>query len=833
MSEFDGSHTEIDPPSSPSGGDALDDPRVVSIVQEYLAELDLGLAPDRRSYVNRYPELAGAVAQCLDGLELVRAAGPRSASGDPQRVSASEPPPRALGDFQIVRELGRGGMGVVYEAVQLSLSRRVALKVLPFAATFDARQLQRFKNEAQAAALLHHTNIVPIYAVGCERGVHFYAMQLIEGHSLSLLIRQLREQAGLSPNETPAKSGGGPEAAATDPYLGGVVPIGPATNENLRSTAGASLTITARAARGGDNFFQKVARLMLQAAEALEHAHQVGIVHRDIKPANLLVNPFGTLWVADFGLAQFQADASLTRTGDLVGTFRYMSPEQASGQRAAVDHRTDIYSLGATFYELLTLEPVFAGETRHELLYQILHGEPRAPRLINRSIPFELETIVLKALRKAPAERYASAAEFAEDLRRFLDHRPILARRPTTIDRVRKWSRRHPSVVVAGVLLLAVSLIAVSVSNRMIAREQEKTSEALGREKLSNRKLAVEQEKTAAALDREKQRANEAEAMFHQARQAVDVLVEVSEEELADNFFVQNARKRLLQTALLFYQDFIDQRRGDAASQADLAAVEQRVKGILHELEILRRDMQTGLLNNAVVIRELRLAEQQGEQVNKLLATWEQQKEQLRPILESLDDDERRRRFVELAEQRESDLEMVLTYEQLKRLGQLALQAQGVWAFKEPDVVAALELTSEQRAAIRKIERAYFGHGAARNRESHDGPGPRPDRRPPRDHGPHEDGPREDGPRNETPRGGPRRDRGPREGGPGDHRPPPRDDEREDKQAVADVLALLTGEQLARWQKLTGRPVDGLHDGRRGRPPRGRAPMPPPEESGS
>ncbi|MGH7137067.1 MAG: serine/threonine protein kinase, partial [Pirellulales bacterium] len=570
------------------------------------------------------------------------------------------------------------------------------------------------------------------------------------------------------------------------------------------------------------------ARLVSQAAEALDHAHQVGIVHRDIKPANLLVNTVGTLWVADFGLALFQADASLTRTGDLVGTFRYMSPEQASGQRAAVDHRTDIYSLGATFYELLTLEPVFAGETRHELLFQILHGEPKAPRLINRSIPFELETIVLKALRKAPAERYASAAEFAEDLRRFLDHRPILARRPTTIDRVRKWSRRHPSVVVAGILLLAVSLIAVSVSNRMIAREQEKTSEALGREKLGNRQLALEQAKTAEALGREQQRANEAEEMFLQARQAVDVLVEVSEEELADNFFVQHARKRLLQTALVFYQDFIDQRRGDAASQADLAAVEQRVKGILHELEILRRDMQTGLLSNPVVIRELRLDERQGKRVNALLAAWEQQKQQLRPVLESLDDEERRRRFVELAEQRESDLEMVLTYEQLKRLGQLALQAQGVWAFKEPDVVTALELTSEQRSAIRKIEREQFGRGAARRREPDDGPGPRPDRGPPRDHASHEDGPHDEGPR-----GGPRRDRGPREGGARDHRPPPPEDEPNDKQAVADVLALLTSEQLARWQELTGRPVDGLHDGRRGRPPRPRAPLPQTEESGS
>lgn len=166
MSGLDESQLAIDPPSSPVDGEALDDPRVVEIVQEYLAALDFGLTPERKEYESRFPELAPAVAQCLDGLELVRAAAPRSSSTGVARPVVNEPPPRALGDFQIVRELGRGGMGVVYEAMQLSLGRRVALKVLPFAATFDARQLQRFKNEAQAAALLHHTNIVPIYAVG-------------------------------------------------------------------------------------------------------------------------------------------------------------------------------------------------------------------------------------------------------------------------------------------------------------------------------------------------------------------------------------------------------------------------------------------------------------------------------------------------------------------------------------------------------------------------------------------------------------------------------------------------------------------------------------------
>ena len=784
MSGFDSSHTEIDPPSSPEI-DALDDPRVLAVVQEYMSELDQGHHPDRGAYLSRYPELAGAISQCLDGLEMVRAAGPRSSSSAVLgRSPMTEPIPQALGDFQIVRELGRGGMGVVYEAVQLSLARRVALKVLPFAATFDARQLQRFKNEAQAAALLHHTNIVPIHAVGCERGVHFYAMQLIEGHSLAVLIAQLRQQAGLTGvdagKSADRQSGDGGaeryvEIAATDTYLGSppenplkhsALPRPSAPSEQLHSTAVTSLTMTAGSARG-DNYFQKVVRLMIQAADALEHAHQVGIVHRDIKPANLLVDASGALWVADFGLAQFQADASLTRTGDLVGTFRYMSPEQASGQRTTVDHRTDLYSLGATFYELLTLQPVFAGETRHELLYEILHGEPKAPRHINRAIPVELETIVLKLLRKTPAERYASAAELAEDLRRFLDNRPILARRPTAIDRARKWARRHPSIVVATVLLLTVCLVGLAINNRMIAAEQAKTA----------------------------QRANEAEELFRQARQAVDVLVEVSEEELADNLSMAQTRKRMLHTALRFYQDFIDQRRGDAASQADLAAVEQKVKGILRELELLRRGMQTLLLNNRVAIGELRLDNQQSERIAELMRQWDDEWKELRAELDGLDEESRRHRLAIVAERREELLNEVLSPTQVHRLGQLLMQWQGLSAFKEPEVVAALELTGEQRAAIRKIEREHFG-----KRREHG---------PPDVHGPRGDRGRQEGRRAER---GPPPPRGPE--GP---RPP------DDRQAIAQVMELLNQDQVERWHELTGALVEGLH-----KPPFGPPPGPKP-----
>src|SRR5262249_47604015 len=244
-------------------------------------------------------------------------------------------PANPLGDFRIVREVGRGGMGVVYEAVQLSLGRRVALKTLPFAAALDGRQLQRFKNEAQAAAALHHSNIVPVFAVGCERGVHYYAMQLIDGHPLTALIQQARRARA-----------GAPAPPGAD-------------------TARALQLSTLRTSQASE-YFRGAARLVAQAAEALEHAHQMGVIHRDVKPGNLMVDGRGHLWVTDFGLAQLH-DGGLTQTGDLVGTLRYMAPEQAAGQRL-VDHRADVYGLGAPLYELLTLEPLCPAPTRPGLL---------------------------------------------------------------------------------------------------------------------------------------------------------------------------------------------------------------------------------------------------------------------------------------------------------------------------------------------------------------------------------------------------------------------------------------------------------------------------------
>jgi serine/threonine-protein kinase len=407
-------------------------------------------------------------------------------------------------------------MGIVYEAEQVSLGRRVALKLLPMAAAMDPRQIQRFRVEAQAAACLHHPHIVPVHGVGCERGVHYYAMQLIEGRSLAAMIAELRRLDGLDPADGPAAdlaaisttdlaarllsagAAGQPGGAASDaptvalppsasppqaaapllpsplagagptPRSGGEGPKG-RMRVFLKGQKPPAKSPSSASTRTRD-YVRSAARLALQAAEALDHAHARGILHRDIKPANLLLDVEGRLWVTDFGLAQVRGDDRLTLTGDVLGTLRYMSPEQALGRRVVVDGRTDLYSLGVTLYELLTLRPAVDGRDRAEILRRIAEQEPAPLRRLNPSVPADLETIVLKATSKDPASRYASAQELAEDLRNFLEDRPIRARRPGLLERAGKWSRRHRSVVTTAALLLVLGT-SVSLWQAMKAKE--------------------------------------------------------------------------------------------------------------------------------------------------------------------------------------------------------------------------------------------------------------------------------------------------------------------------------------------------------------------------
>jgi hypothetical protein len=439
-----------------------------------------------------------------------------------------------------------------------------------------------------------------------------------------------------------------------------------------------------------------VARLGRQAALALEHAHAVGVVHRDVKPANLLLDPRGNLWVTDFGLAQMAGDAGLTVTGEMLGTLRYASPEQVLARQGLVDHRSDIYSLGATLYELLTLRPAFEGRDRNELVRQIADDEPRPPRSLHPSVPRELETIVLKALGKEPSERYPTAGALADDLQRFLDNRPILARRPTAALRLRKLARRHPSIVGAGAVVLTLLCIGSLLSALLIRGEQERTR--------------AEQRNAEQAYRRERQRALEADARFRLARRCVDEMFRISQEELADRPGLEGLRKRLLGSVLAYYQEFLDQRRDDPEARADLLDAKERVEKILADLAVLRAASQLYLLRQPAVLDALGLSAEQRPRVSEFCSRVGKEWRASLADVGRLSPAERGRRALERARAYEVEVNHLFTPAQRVRLRQIGLQAEGPAAFGEPEVVAQLQLTPEQRDRIRTIEdEAQFG----------------------------------------------------------------------------------------------------------------------------
>ncbi len=691
-----------------------DDPRLVAATKEYLAELEAGRRPNRAEFVARFPGLADGLAPYLDALDMVHGAA-SMASRAPAKPAPDVPPVEPLGDFHIVREIGRGGMGVVYEAVQLSLGRRVALKVLPFAAALDARQLQRFKNEAQAAAQLHHTNIVPVYAVGCERGTHYYAMQLIAGENLADLIGQLRAAdpdatRSLARMQGPTGSYAGPKpGAGFQAALPTTGPELPKPAESPAPEAAAAPTAHVPAAElatqhstRSSRFYQTVARIAVQAADALEHAHQFGVIHRDVKPANLIVDERGNVWVTDFGLAQFHTNQGLTRTGDMMGTLRYMSPEQAGGHHALLDARADVYSLGATLYELLTLRPMFDGTDSQRLLRQILNDEPRPLRALERTVPAELETIVLKAVSKSPSDRYATAREFADDLRRFLDNRPILARPPNLAQRLRKLARRHPSVVISAVVLCVLTAIGSLISLAMIHQAYER-----------ERKANEEERK---AREAESARAEQAENGLKLARQSADEMIEISQQELAGKPFMEEARKRMLMSALDYYRNMIDLSRDDPQATEDLEFAQQHVAQILSDLAVMQGGARLDLLHRDDVKRDLvkngiGLTPEQQDQLHHVDDSLEVRRRR-GPDYFKLGADEREQRQLDEARLKDDALRNILTQEQRQRLEQIALRLKpGLSAFHDPEVAQALNLTAAQKDLLRSVEADSFVPG--------------------------------------------------------------------------------------------------------------------------
>jgi serine/threonine protein kinase/WD40 repeat protein len=491
------------------------DERLGEAIEAYLALAEEGQAPDPEQFSARYPELGDDLREALDGLALVQ-----GLVGDPQGPGHGLESGRRIAGYRIVRELGRGGMGIVYEAVHVGLDRPVALKVLGTHAAPDSSGRRRFLNEARTAAGLHHTHIVPVFDVGQVGGLCYYAMQRIEGVGLDRVLRHLRHDRsvaagssqGLSTSATTSRAGGLAGAISSSwlarslrrPWANPASPE-PPTTVKLKATAcpglidetaswncrGDGLTRTGGLATPdrepddaappfepprGSAYYRWVSEIGRQAAEALEHAHHRGIVHRDIKPSNLLVDGRGIVWVADFGLARRLADPSQTQQDSLLGTPRYMSPEQA--RIGPIDGRSDVYSLGATLYELLTLRPPFEGRTAAELVEQISGREPVAPRHFDSRIPRDLETILLKTLAKRPADRYLTAQDLADDLTRFLSHEPVRARRISPVGRLWRFARRHPSLTIVSTTAAATVLAVVTGAYVRILQKHDQVKKA-------------------------------------------------------------------------------------------------------------------------------------------------------------------------------------------------------------------------------------------------------------------------------------------------------------------------------------------------------------------
>jgi serine/threonine protein kinase/WD40 repeat protein len=441
------------------------------LAQEYTESIRRGCRPTIEEFASNHPTYANEIRElfpALNALECIHEPASQPSRG--QEL------PDLFGEFRILRKVGEGGMGQVYEAIHVALGRRVALKVL-HKSVVNQSLIQRFSREAKVLAKLNHTNIVPLFDFGEVQGVLYYAMQFIEGTSLDKFlsyahrVRWQNSQVSSSASRFTAR----PRVAESASC--GFIQSQPTTGERI---AGACADDLVPAPHQSPPVFNQllslpphdyqrlIAKLGAQLAEALSQAHMSGVLHRDVKPANILFDNNLGVWLADFGLAYLEGDSDITTLGDVLGTLRYMPPERFQGH---TDTRGDLYGLGATLYELLALRPAFSSDTQAALIGKILHEQPPPLRQVNPRISKDLETVVHKAMAREVGDRYQSATGLSLDLLRFYNDEPVLARRSSTAEKLLRIGRRNPviatMVAVIAMLLVAISIVSVAASVRL------------------------------------------------------------------------------------------------------------------------------------------------------------------------------------------------------------------------------------------------------------------------------------------------------------------------------------------------------------------------------